>query len=64
MGNIIAGRWSWADGTISGHVCGDLAVMAFLEFCIIFKGGSNRSRERKSKGKEWMALHLEDLLNE
>jgi hypothetical protein len=60
---MFAGRWGWTDGNISGHVLGDLSALAFVVFPILCEG-KKRCRERKSNRKQWIALHLEDRINE
>lgn len=48
---MFAGRGCWTDGNISGHVLGDLSILAFVVFPILCEG-KNRCRERKSNRKQ------------
>ena len=62
--DVVTGCWrNRADCRISRHIPSDLSIMAPLGMGIICQG-SNRGRERESYRKEWMALHLEDRINE
>lgn len=60
-----ASTWPRTDSnsSISGHVGGDLSMVAIMSSCI-FCQCNNRSRKRESNTNECMVFHLEDLTSD